>query len=605
MSQRIPEETVEAIRQSVDIVDVIGEYVQLKKQGKNHFGLCPFHGENTPSFSVSEDKQIFHCFGCGVGGNAFQFLMDYKGISFVEAVQSLATQTNVALPDASHVPTSRQSPEQQAVKEAYELVTKLYHHLLMNTEEGAIAREYVQQRDIHLETANLFRLGYAPDSWQLTVQFLEKRGYDLALMHKAGLIGFSEHKERYYDKYRNRLIFPIADTNGTIIAFGGRAIAQEMEPKFLNTAETPWFEKGKNLYSFTLARPAVQKEKALLLMEGNIDVVTAHQAGFTNAIATLGTALTKHQALLIKRAASKVTLCYDRDDAGCKAAIRAASLLEEMGVEVRIAELPEGTDPDDCIRKKGASYFQHDVLGNTKTLMAFKMQLARRGKNLRDEGERLHYIETILKDLLKLHSEIEKEHYLTQLSEEFSISVDVLRKEMNRLRKDKLETDVFPEEPALQRHVTPKKTTLRSAFENAERLLLTHMLKDANNAASVYEKIGVSFYVEAHQAIATHLYAYYEEYDTMDIPQFIARLNDARLESLVSELALTGRQEALSEKELSDCIQQVLNYPEWLMIRKKEKQKEEAEKRNDFKMAAQIGQDIILQKRKLKSLRSV
>ncbi|TDQ41724.1 DNA primase [Aureibacillus halotolerans] len=606
MGQRIPDETVEAVRQSVDIVDVIGDYVQLKKQGKNHFGLCPFHGENTPSFSVSEDKQIFHCFGCGAGGNVFQFMMDYKGVSFAEAVEMMARNTSIALPDRPHKQTERESPETTNVHEAYDLVTKLYHHLLLHTDEGKAALAYLTDRGVTKETIQALRLGYAPESWQLTTQFLEKRGFDLALMQRAGLVGFSENKTRYFDRFRHRVMFPIANPQGAIMAFGGRAIGNGDEPKYLNTTETPWFEKGKQLYGFSEARPFIKKEQKVLLMEGNVDVVTAYQAGFKHAIATLGTALTKHQVMLLKRITSQVIICYDADSAGSKAAVRAGDLLVENGLDVRVASLPDNMDPDECIRSHGTEHFKNEVLGNSSTLTAFKMTEGRKGKNLRDEGERLAYIEHVLKDLLLLDSEVEKDHYIRQLSDEFSIADTTLRNEIERLSRQtsfKTEQRETPEREWKGTSRPAVKSQLRPAYENAERFLIAHMLKSADNAAVVYEKLGVAFNLEEHSAIVTYLYAFYEENDRIDISRFISGLKDQRLETLVSELAMLEMNEVISEKELNDYIQQVLNHPEWLMINKKEQQKHDAERRKDFKMAAQIGQEIIDQKRRLKSQR--
>src|SRR5690606_8170374 len=288
MGYRIPEETIEKIRSSVDIVDVISEYVQLKKQGRNYFGLCPFHGENTPSFSVSPDKQIFHCFGCGAGGNVFSFLMDLEGYSFSEAAANLANKVNIDLSDFKQtVVRTDKNTDAEKMQEAHELLKKFYHHLLLNTKEGEHALDYLTNRGFTKEVIEKFEIGYALDSWDFATKFLQKRGFGLELMERAGLLVKKEDTGTFFDRFRNRIMFPIWDHQGKTIAFSGRVLEKGQEPKYLNSPESIIFNKSKTLYNFHQARLSIRKNQQVVLFEGFADVIAADTADLPNSIGTM------------------------------------------------------------------------------------------------------------------------------------------------------------------------------------------------------------------------------------------------------------------------------------------------------------------------------
>ncbi len=604
MGYRIPEETIEKIRHSVDIVDVISEYVQLKKQGRNYFGLCPFHGESTPSFSVSPDKQIYHCFGCGAGGNALSFIMDIDGITFTEAAKQLADRVNIELPNLETDPIHPQK-QQDSTKmiEAHELLKKFYHHLLVNTKEGEHALDYLLNRGFSMEEIEKFELGFALDSWDFASKFLVQRGFKQEMMEKAGLIIKKESDGSYFDRFRNRIMFPIWDHQGKTIAFSGRVLeTNTREPKYLNSPETIIFNKSKTLYNFHNARPFMRKSEQVILFEGFMDVISANRADIPYSIATMGTSLTEEQAKMIRRNVESVTICYDGDSAGIEATVRAAAILKDIGCYVKIASMPEGLDPDDYVKKYGPEHFKGDVIGASLTLMAFKMRYFRKGKNLQDEGEKIKYIQLVLNEIGKLDNAVEKDHYLRTLSNEFSISLDALKEQHEQINKslqnkkdnDDRNRNNIPRKPLLAKKLLP-------AYHNAERLLIAHMLRDKDITYKVHDALQGDFNIEEHRAIVLYLYAYYEEGNDPDIGTFIQRLNNEKLKSVVTEIAMQSINEEVSELELTDYIKQVLKHQKLSMIKEKEVAQQEAERQSDFKRAATIAMEILQLRRTINS----
>ncbi|GAE30685.1 DNA primase [Halalkalibacter hemicellulosilyticusJCM 9152] len=400
MTTRIPDSVIEQIRRSTDIVDVISDHVQLKKQGRQYSGLCPFHGENTPSFSVSPDKQLYHCFGCGAGGNVFTFLMELENLSFVEAAVQLGKRANIDV-SIEGTPSTNVSKPQQNMKKAHSIAAKMYHHVLMLTEEGKLGREYLDERGFTREQVEHFQIGFSPDRWDALSTVLAKREFKQAEMVEASLLGERESDGGTYDRFRNRLMFPIWDAKGQVIAFGGRTISDE-KPKYLNSSDSAIFHKSQTLYGLHLARSSIRKQSSIVLFEGYVDVIAAWSAGVTNGVATLGTALTEEQARMMRRNAETVTLCYDSDSAGLEAAYKNASILQNEGCIVKVAKMPDSYDPDDYIQAFGAERFKTDVIGSSLTLMAFKMLYLRQGRNLQDESERMSYIEAVLSEIASL-----------------------------------------------------------------------------------------------------------------------------------------------------------------------------------------------------------
>ena len=597
MADRIAEEKINQIRQAVDIVEIISDYVQLKKQGRNYFGLCPFHGESTPSFSVSPDKQIFHCFGCGAGGNVFSFLMELEGISFQEAAIKLASRVNMDLEINLYNAQKEKkvSKELQAMKDAHELLRQFYHHLLVNTKEGQHALEYLYGRGFTRESIDKFQIGYSLNSWDFVVKFLSKRNFPLEWMENAGLIIKRERDGTYFDRFRNRIMFPLFDRNGNTIAFSGRAL-EGADPKYLNSPETAIFNKSKILYNYHQAKSSIKKLQHAVLFEGFADVIAAERAGVENGIATMGTALTDEHIALLRQSIQSIIICYDSDNAGIEAAFRAGKLLDDAGFEIKVAMMTEGLDPDEYIKKNGPEKFRHEVIEASLTWMGFKFLYFRRGKNLQNEGDRLSYIEEIIKEISKLPMAVERDHYLRQLAAEFSLSLDALKQqqkqfyfaEKRKSTKGKGAPDI---KPAI---VLKQANELKPAYYTAERYLIAHMLKNRDLTYKVQEMLaGNMFNHDEHQAIVTYLIEFYEEHLEPDSAVFLTYIQDENLRRMVANIEMLSINDEISNQELSDYIKQVLKYKKLLKIKEKEEEQKEAERQKEFIKAAAIANEII------------
>ncbi|WP_285768971.1 DNA primase [Peribacillus sp. SI8-4] len=595
MNGRIEDEKINQIREAVDIVDLIGEYVQLKKQGRNYFGLCPFHGENSPSFSVSPEKQIFHCFGCGAGGNIFTFLMDIEGYNFVESAKVLAEKGNVPLDVEVNKDSKRSNMPagSQQMVEAHDLLRKFYHHLLVNTKEGQEALEYLLGRGFTEETIEKFQIGYSLDSWDFVSKFLLKRGFPAEYMEQAGLIIFREKDESYFDRFRNRVMFPIMDHQGNTIAFSGRAMGND-EPKYLNSPETPIFNKSKTLYNFHQARPHIRKKEQVVIFEGFADCISAVRAGVENSVATMGTALTEQHIQLLKRNTDQILICYDSDSAGLNAANRAVDMLQNHDFSVKVALMPDNLDPDDYIKEFGEKSFVSEVIGASLTYMAFKMHYLRRGKNVNNEGDRIQYIEEVLKEISRLPNAVERDHYLRQISSEFSLSLDALEQQQRQVFFSERKKGTLPQPAAQKKMALHYEHKLKPAHHNAEMKLIAHMLKSRDMSFKIQQLLGqTSFHVDEHQAIITYLYAFYEDGHEPDTSFFLSYLPDPNLRRIVSEIEMMSVNEEVTDKELTDCINQVLKYEKLLKIKEKQAEEKDAVRRSDYVTAAQIAMEII------------
>lgn len=604
MSGQIPENLVDEIRSSNNIVDVVGDYVQLKKQGRNYFGLCPFHGESTPSFSVSPEKQIFHCFGCGKGGNAITFIMEIEGIPFYEAVKGLAEKSGQTLPDQYIKDTHSQvNQEMQPILDAHQWLTKLYHHLLRHTKEGKEGYDYLKARGFSDEIIDAFQLGFAPNSKTFTAAFLEKKGFHLQTMVKAGLLS-NINQDQYSDRFRGRVIFPIRNHQGKTVAFGGRTVSQDQQPKYLNSPETDIFHKGRLLYNFDLARSHIRQSGEAILFEGYMDVISAYQAGIKNGVASLGTALTDTQGKFLRRYVDTVIICYDSDNAGIEATYKAANLLKKIGCFVKIGQLKDGMDPDDYIQAYGSESFNKHVIEASTTYMTFLKKYLKRGYNLSFEGDRIRYIESVLDEIAKIEKPLEREHYTKELADDFSLSMDVLNKEIAfRRKKQGLNKDNAWSNRHNNIRNAPQKleTKLLPAFHNAERHLIAYMLKDERIAQQVQEELGGSFLVSEHAVLVAHLYAFYEEGNGSNTSRFIEQLPDDTLKNIVAKLAMIPVHDDVSDREISDYIKTIRverrNKGEIHTLLAEQK---EAERHNDPNRAAEIAMQIIQLKQSLK-----
>lgn len=416
------EDLIEEIRQSNDIVEVIGQYVHLEKKGGSHFGLCPFHNEKTPSFSVSGDKQMYYCFGCGNGGNVFTFIMEYENFNFQEAIAYLADRAHIKLPEAEISEEEKKRVQyKKSLYEANHLAAKYYFYCLNHEVYGRVAREYLAKRNISLETAKKFGIGYASVYRDDLVRFLTEKGFSPKQMVDAGLaVQDKEKKDVYYDRFFNRLMFPIWDSQNRVVAFGGRVFGDAL-PKYLNSPETEIFEKSKNLYGLHLAKAS--RKPYFLLAEGYMDVIALQEAGFDSAVASLGTAFTKNHAHLLKRYTEKVYITYDADSAGIQAALRAIPILKSEGIEARIVSLKDAKDPDELIRKLGEQAFE-EAINKAEPSFMFEIEQEAKKYNLSDPSDQILFSEEVVRKLLTLQSKLEINNYRDAIIRKYNLNAD-------------------------------------------------------------------------------------------------------------------------------------------------------------------------------------
>lgn len=605
----IPDEVVDAVLKHHDIVDVVGKYVHLTKSGKNFKGLCPFHSEKTPSFTVTPDKQIFYCFGCHAGGDAIKFLMEMEASSFPETVRQMAEEAGIRI-DWEEIPMEQTElqQEKELLVNAHELAAKFFHYLLMNSDSGKTAMNYLRSRGFTEKLIDTFQIGYAPPTWDTLAQFLGKRGFQLPRMEKGGLLSARMGGDGYVDRFRNRIMFPIGDAKGKVIAFAGRVLGDE-QPKYLNTPETVLFNKSKTLYNYHQARAAIRKTQSIVLFEGYADVIKAWEAGVVNGVAAMGTALTDQHARMIKQNAEHIVLCYDGDDAGQSAAYKNLAVLESVGCSVSVAMLPKKMDPDEYITVYGARSFINDIMDAACASTKFKLIYLSRSHNLLDNDGKLKYIHAALKLIAELKSPTEREHYLRELSLEYHYSLDALKQELHQIREHFQKVRHYgdnKENPwnnvMNDRRESATVPSLLPAYHNAERKLLGIMIADRDVAALVEQQIGAQFNVEAHAAIAAYLYAYYANGKAPDASRFISTLHDRQLESAASLITMTESNQGMNAQVIEDYIREIKKFPQQMEIEHKKEDMVRAERSGDIQQAAKIASEIITLEKRLKSL---
>ncbi|MDF2888926.1 MAG: primase [Lacrimispora sp.] len=424
---RYSEDIIEEVRVRNDIVDIVSGYVKLQKKGSNYFGLCPFHNEKSPSFSVSPAKQMYYCFGCGAGGNVITFIMEYENYSFSEAFKTLADRAGVKLPVEEY---SKEAREQEDLKASLLEMNKLaasYFYYQLKKPQGESGYRYLRDRQLSDETIVRFGLGYSNKTSDDLYRYLRGKGYDDPVLKQSGLVTIEEKGS--HDKFWNRVMFPIMDVNNRVIGFGGRVMGAG-EPKYLNSPETKLFDKSRNLYGLNYAR--LSREKYILICEGYMDVIAMHQAGFTNAVASLGTAFTTQHAQLLKRYTDKVILTYDSDVAGQKAALRAIPILREVGISIRVLNMEPYKDPDDFIKNLGADEFNQRI-EQAQNSFLFEIAVLRKNYKMDDPEQKTEFYNQTARKLLEFPEALERENYLEAVSREFFINYQDLKRLVNRL----------------------------------------------------------------------------------------------------------------------------------------------------------------------------
>ncbi|MBD7914018.1 DNA primase [Clostridium sp. Sa3CUN1] len=463
---QISEEILEKIKEENDIVDIISESVRLKKAGRSFSGLCPFHNEKSPSFSVSQEKQIYKCFGCGESGNVITFVMKNKNMTFIDAVKYLADRANIILEEDKRV-----NPTVKKKELLYKVNVEAGRFFYSNLKNNKIAKDYFINRGIRQETINRFGLGYAKDSWNSLLFHLRKLGFNENLLLEAGLVLTSEKTGNKYDRFRNRVMFPVFDYRGKVIGFGGRVL-DDSKPKYLNSPETLVFQKGTNLYGLNFAIKSNMKERYFIIVEGYMDLITLHQYGITNVVASLGTALTVNQARLLKRYADKVIISYDADVAGQTATMRGLEILKDAGFDVRVLSIPQGKDPDEYVRVNGKDAFIK-LINQAEGLVEYRIKKAGEGLNFRDNNDLIKYGKKVTEILAKVNP-IEKDIYIKKISEDTGIReqalYDLLSKEMTKNTQN--------EEFMNNKEDNGTKLYKEPAYVKAERALLKLCLEE-------------------------------------------------------------------------------------------------------------------------------
>ena len=489
-----PEELIEEVRTRNDIVEVISGYVRLQKKGSNYFGLCPFHNEKSPSFSVSPGKQMYYCFGGGAGGNVITFLMEYENQTFPEAVRTLAQRAGIALPEADDSKEARQADSRRAKLLEINKEAAKYFYYQLRTERGSVGMEYLRKRELSDETMNHFGLGYANKYSNDLIQYLKSKGYSEDLIRDAGLCNVDE-KHGMYDKFWNRVMFPIQDINHRVIGFGGRVMG-DGKPKYLNSPETEIFDKSRNLYGLNFARTS--RKGNVILCEGYMDVIAMHQAGFTQAVASLGTAFTSGQASLLRRYANEILLSYDSDGAGVNAALRAIGILKEAGMTGRVINLEPYKDPDEFIKALGGEEFQKR-LDHAENSFFFELRQLQKNYDLSDPEQKTAFHREIARKLCTFSEEVERENYIEAVAQKYHIGFENLRRLVG----------TYAAQTGLAQPVIRPKSGVQ---KNSQKLLLTWLVEQPQLYRQISKYISPKDFTEGlYEKVADRLFEELEQ----------------------------------------------------------------------------------------------
>ena len=478
-----PDEVIEEVRSSNNIVDVIGSYVRLQKKGSSYFGLCPFHNEKSPSFSVSPNKQMYYCFGCGAGGNVFTFIMEYENQTFPEAMKVLADRAGIALPEAELTEEQKRERNKRQLLLEINKTAANYFYYQLNNEQGQQAREYLENRKLSKETQIHFGLGYASKYSNDLYQYLKKKGYSDQILKETGLLTYDE-KHGAHAKFWNRVMFPIMDVNNKVIGFGGRVMG-DGTPKYLNSPETMLFDKSRNLYGLNYARTS--RKSYMIICEGYMDVIAMHQAGFTNAVASLGTAFTMQHSVLLKRYTQEVRLAYDSDGAGQKAALRAIPILKSAGINVRVIHMNPYKDPDEFIKNLGIEAFQERIDAAESSFM-FEISVLEKNYKQSDPEGRASFMKAMARRLLQFPQELERNIYIDAIAGRYGIASEELKRMVNSfgasMSREQVEEAIYQQQEQEEMPVK-KRAEKENSVLTAQKLFLTWLIEDP----SLYDKI--------------------------------------------------------------------------------------------------------------------
>ncbi|MBF0711467.1 DNA primase [Staphylococcus capitis] len=548
---RIDQSVINEIKDKTDILDLVSEYVKLEKRGRNYIGLCPFHDEKTPSFTVSEDKQICHCFGCKKGGNVFQFTQEIKDIPFVEAVKELGERVNIKV-DVGQTQYNQQSQmasDDLKMIEMHELIQDYYHYALMKTVEGEEALNYLRQRGFTDELIKQRQIGYAPDSSHFCHDFLEKKGYDIELAYEAGLLSRNEENFSYYDRFRNRIMFPLKNAQGRIVGYSGRTYTNQ-EPKYLNSPETPIFQKRRLLYNLDKARKSIRQNDEIVLLEGFMDVIKSDYAGLKQVVAGMGTQLSQEHMTFLKKLTNNITLMFDGDYAGREATLKTGQALLQQGLNVYVIQLPSGMDPDEYIGKYGNEAFLNFVAKDKKAFVLFKVESHQDEINNNDLAYERH-IREATHDIAQVQSTILRNKLIQDVANIFNMSPEMIYHEVGSNNMPQ----VAPAEYGYSPQSGSQLFNNLTKHEKAERALLKHFMKDKDTFINYYQKISDEDFTNKYfKSIFNILHDYFSEHDNYSISDVMQYIDSNELREAFIELEQYTLNDEPYENEIEDYI---------------------------------------------------
>lgn len=544
MANYYDDQIIREIESKIDIVELISESVNLNRKGNRYWGLCPFHQEKTPSFSASREKQMYYCFGCHAGGNIFSYLMKREGLEFREALELLAAKAGVEITTGHDKKSSDLRKQMIAINN---VASDYFQQQLLN-ERGKPARDYLQKRGISQESMQVFQLGYAPDEWQSLTDHLLKKGYSLEHVKISGLIKRSENQDRYFDLFRDRIMFPINQYNHDVLGFGGRAIGDAM-PKYLNTSETELYSKRKNLYGLTQAREEIRNCNEVILVEGYMDCIKLQQSGILNVVASLGTSLTEEQAALLHRYAEKVVVLYDGDEAGQRETMRAMEVLRQQGLKVEAIVLPAGKDPDDYIEKYGKEGFLHYIQNNKYSNVEFKLDRYINASPQLNLDDKINIINRMKEDIRSIISVVEKEHYIKIMAQKLHLEETIVAQEFQTGRIGM--TGAYRNKTGIIRDNN------KYGKYGIQEKILAAMLNDEKIFNEVRARIGINFFANPDYKTLVNIFEQSQEGKTNKMHEMSRIAAEEGLEAVYARVSMIMDEQSLAAREVEEFIKRV------------------------------------------------
>ncbi len=582
---RYSDEILEEVRDTNDIVEVISQYVHLKRSGRNYFGLCPFHNEKSPSFSVSPDKQIFHCFGCGVGGNVITFISRIEGIGFKEAIENLAERANIKLPVLENNIDSKKEELKSKVYKVNAFAAEYYHKRLYK-KESQIGQEYIKKRKLNNETLESYKIGFSGNFDEL-YQALKKQGFGEQEILESGLVNKNENGT-YIDRYRNRIIIPILDERGRVIAFGGRVL-DDSKPKYINSPENVVYSKGKHLFGLNVAKKGDTKK--LLIVEGYMDAISLHQRGITNVVASLGTALTQSQGWLLRKNAEQVILGFDSDGAGQTAIIRAMEVMQNMGCDMRVLQMTGAKDPDEYVIKYGSANFQK-IMDNAISLIEFKVKVLKQDLNLDNVADKIKFLNEIAKLISKIDNTMEREIYIEKIAKGYNISKEAIFAQVNKIKySSNLDKKVL--EKTYKVHTESKinqvQETITEEIKKREDTIISILIDEPQNYETIKEHLKPEdFRFSLNKVIIQELYKELEK-ENYNISAVLDHIEDEDVQSHLTSIMAEDYGITDNKKALEDIFTKYER--EKLEKRRDEILRQESEEQNTEKKK-KLGQEL-------------